>query len=40
MTFIRSDKVASLHAHAKMGKRPLGEFENNSEHYTAFAYVP
>jgi predicted GNAT superfamily acetyltransferase len=40
MTFIRNDNVASLRAHAKMGIRPLGEFENNSERYTALAYVP
>ncbi len=40
VTFIRSDNVPSLRAHEKMGICAVGEFDHESERYTAVAYLP
>lgn len=40
VTFIRSDNIASLRAHEKMGLCACGEFEHGGARYTAIAYLP
>jgi GNAT superfamily N-acetyltransferase len=38
MTFVRSDNIASLRAHRKMGMRELGPFMYDNVGYTALSY--
>lgn len=37
--FIRTDNVASLRAHARMGMRQVATFEHDAVSYAAFAYI-